>query len=344
MDDRTEFDFVNSQFVGDRFAGGQAPAEAEAKIDVGSVSRIGSRLAAWRDYLNAYYYPLDLSSPASLFQVGRLTVQDVASIRIGVLHSDPMTVERHPTHIGRYGEDFFMMPMPGSASLQLVQRGRECEVRPGDLAFIGTGDPYVYKQPTRNSVAAIRLPADMVRARIPWIDDMTALQCPKEQPLVSLFQDFLRSVVRNSTALSDPQAGFLRSSLFDLLALALTVPATVASDETSVRFAHRQRILRYIEEHIRDPGLTSAGVARDLGLSPRYIQKIFAARGETLTEVIRRRRVAEAQRLLRSANFARRSIEEISYSAGFLDAAYFSRVFRQETGMSPGEYRRLHAG
>ncbi|MDX8439770.1 helix-turn-helix domain-containing protein [Mesorhizobium australafricanum] len=334
MDDRTEFDFVN----------GRVSAVAEAKIDVGSVSRIGSRLAAWRDYLNTYYYPLDLSSPASLFEVGRLSVQDVASIRIGVLHSDPMTVERHPTHIGRYGEDFFMMPMPSSASLQLTQRGRECEVRPGDLAFIGTGDPYVYKQPTRNSVAAIRLPADMVRARIPWIDDMTALQRPKEQPLVSLFQDFLRSMVRNGAALSDAQADFLRSSLFDLLALALTTPGTVASDETSVRFAHRQRVLRLVEERVRDPGLTSAVVAHQLGLSPRYLQKIFADRGETLTEVIRRRRISEAQRLLKSGSFAKRSIEEISYCAGFLDAAYFSRVFRQETGMSPGEYRRMHAG
>ncbi|MGL4959924.1 MAG: helix-turn-helix domain-containing protein [Inquilinus sp.] len=334
MQEPAEFDFVT----------GRGAADTEAKIDVGSIARIGSRLAAWRDVLNTYYYPLDLSSPAPLFDVGRLSVHDVASIRIGVLHSDPMTVRRHPTHIRRHGDDFFMMPISASDGLSLSQRGRECEVRPGDLAFIGTGDPYVYVQPTRNSVAAIRLPADMVRARIPWIDDMTARQCPGEQPLVRVFQDFLRSMIRHSAALSDPEAEFLRRSLFDLLALALTVPGEAASDETSVRFAHRQRILHLVEEHVCDRELSASTIARRLGLSPRYIQKIFAERGETLTEVIRRRRVAEAQHLLRSRTLANRSVEEICYAAGFEDPAYFSRVFRQETGMSPGEYRRLHDG
>lgn len=333
MHDRAEFDFVT----------GRGIADPEAQIDVGSVARIGSRLAAWRDVLNTYYYPLDLSSPAALFDVGRLSVHDVASIRIGVLHSDPMTVRRHPTHIRRHSDDFFMMPISASGSLSLSQRGRECEVRPGDLAFIGTGDPYVYVQPTRNSVAAIRLPADMVRSRIPWIDDMTARQCPGEQPLVRVFQDFLRSMIRNSAALSDAEAEFLRRSLFDLLALALTVPGDAAFDETSVRFAHRQRILHFIEEHVCDRELSSSAIARRLGLSPRYIQRIFAERGETLTEIIRRRRVAEAQQLLRSRSLANRSVEEICYSVGFQDPAYFSRVFRQETGMSPGEYRRHHA-
>src|SRR5690349_4902725 len=113
-------------------------------------------------------------------------------------------------------------------------------------------------QPTRNSVAAIRLPADMVRARIPWIDDLTARQCPREQPLVRGFQDFLRSMIRNSAALSEPEAEFLRRSLFDLLALAVTAPGDAASDETSVRFAHRQRILHFIEEHVCDRDLGSA--------------------------------------------------------------------------------------
>lgn len=319
--------------------GGSQPT---AQVDVGSTARVGARLSAWRDVLNDYYYPLDLSSPAAAFNVGRLSVHDVASIRIGVIDSDPMTVKRNPAHIRRSGDDYYMMPITASNSLALTQRDRECEVRPGDLAFIGTGDPYVYSQPERTMIAAVRLPAEMIRERIPWVDDMTARQCSRERPLVRIFLDLLRSMVHNSSTLKGPEADLLRRSLFDLLALALTVPGEAVSDESSVRLAHRQRILHFIEARIFDKELSSSLVASCLGLSARYIQRIFAERGETLTEVIRRRRIMAAQQLLKNRNFLSKSVEEISYVAGFVDPAYFSRVFRQETGMSPGEYRKAH--
>lgn len=319
---------------------GSAPTE---QIDIGSGIRTGSRLNAWRDVLNNYYYPLDLSSPATTFTVGRLSVHDVASIRIGIIDSDPMTVKRNPSHISRSGDDFFMMPITATDSLALTQRDRECEVRPGDVAFISTGDPYVYFQPKRTVIAAVRLPAEMIRERIPWVDDMTARQCSRERPLVRIFTDLLRSMIQNSSALSASEAELLRHSLFDLLALALTMPGEATSDESSVRLAHRQRILHFIERNILDKDLGSALVATGLGLSPRYIQRIFAERGETLTEVIRKRRIMEAQQLLKSRNYANKSIEEISYAAGFTDPAYFSRVFRQETNMSPGEYRKTYS-
>jgi AraC-like DNA-binding protein len=55
-------------------------------------------------------------------------------------------------------------------------------------------------------------------------------------------------------------------------------------------------------------------------------------------------RITQAQQLLKNRNLLGKSLQEISYLAGFVDPAYFSRVFRQETSMSPGEYRRLHSG
>jgi len=335
MQDQTGFDFNMPGH------GADAPV---TQVDISSVVREGLRLAAWRDALNNYYYPLDLSTPASAFSVGHLSVYDVAEIRIGVLDSDPMTVTRRHTHIGRSDDDFFMMPITGSNNLYLTQRTRECQVRPGDLAFIGTGDPYVYAQPDRTTITAVRLPADMLRERVPWIDDMTARQCQREQPLVQMFHEFLRSITRHGSHLSGPESKLLRRTLFDLLALALTVPGGAVSDESSVRFASRQRILHFVEEHISDQKLGSSLIAARLGLSPRYIQKIFAERGETVTELIRRRRITEAQQLLRNRNLQNKSVQEISYLAGFVDPAYFSRVFRQETSMSPGEYRRLHSG
>ncbi len=51
-------------------------------------------------------------------------------------------------------------------------------------------------------------------------------------------------------------------------------------------------------------------------------------------------RIRNAQSLLLRSTL---SIKEISYMVGFRDQLYFSRVFRQETGMSPRAFRRAHA-
>lgn len=47
--------------------------------------------------------------------------------------------------------------------------------------------------------------------------------------------------------------------------------------------------------------------------------------------------MAVARTLLESTS---RSIQAISCSVGYEDTAYFRKLFRRETGLTPGEYRR----
>jgi AraC-like DNA-binding protein len=87
------------------------------------------------------------------------------------------------------------------------------------------------------------------------------------------------------------------------------------------------------------PDLHSGTVARALRLSPRYLQKIFADRGETLSRVIKVRRIAEARRLLERNESRKPSVAQVAYAVGFDDIAHFSRAFREITGMAPSTYR-----
>ena len=50
---------------------------------------------------------------------------------------------------------------------------------------------------------------------------------------------------------------------------------------------------------------------------------------------VRERRIREAQRLLGKGGL---SVKEVSGRLNFSDPQHFSRVFRQETGISPSEY------
>ncbi|MEQ9138555.1 MAG: helix-turn-helix domain-containing protein [Thalassobaculum sp.] len=78
--------------------------------------------------------------------------------------------------------------------------------------------------------------------------------------------------------------------------------------------------------------------AASVGLSPRSLARRFrAATGETVVECIQRLRVARARELLEAE---RLSVEEVSRRVGYEDVAFFRRLFRKYTGMTPSAHRQ----
>ncbi|WOF42534.1 helix-turn-helix transcriptional regulator [Sphingopyxis indica] len=75
-----------------------------------------------------------------------------------------------------------------------------------------------------------------------------------------------------------------------------------------------------------------------MGLSDRYLQRIFAAHNETCSEVLRDRRIREARLLLGSRRSSGIMVSQVGYAVGFSDPAHFSRVFRNSVGCAPRDY------
>lgn len=101
-----------------------------------------------------------------------------------------------------------------------------------------------------------------------------------------------------------------------------------------------RRAMVYLHEHYAEP-LTRKDIAEHISLSPRHLDRCFCEQlGITPTTYLNRFRIRQAKRFLRSSAL---NISEIASAVGFSDSAYFSRVFRRETGMSPTDYRRAQA-
>jgi AraC family transcriptional activator of pobA len=74
-------------------------------------------------------------------------------------------------------------------------------------------------------------------------------------------------------------------------------------------------------------------------LSANYLNKICKEEtGKTAGEIIRKRIIIEAQRLLHYTND---SVNEISDKLGFENVSYFITMFKRETGFPPEKYRRI---
>lgn len=80
------------------------------------------------------------------------------------------------------------------------------------------------------------------------------------------------------------------------------------------------------------------GYAKLLNVTPNYLNIIAReTTGHTANELIHKRIILEAKRLLTGRNS---DVSQVAYDLGFKDASYFARFFRKCSGVSPSAFRR----
>jgi AraC family transcriptional activator of pobA len=109
------------------------------------------------------------------------------------------------------------------------------------------------------------------------------------------------------------------------------------SDLTGAGAGTAQRFRQLVELHYRE-GAGIETFARQLGVTRAHLHDACArSLGATPLSLIHDRLVEEACRRLEETQL---SVEQIGYSLGFRDPAYFNRFFKRERGLAPGAYRR----
>lgn len=111
--------------------------------------------------------------------------------------------------------------------------------------------------------------------------------------------------------------------------------------ETSKKQPVLLRAKKYVEENF-ERDLSVADIAEAVGISESLLFRLFRnEERSTPIDYLRRVRIRNAeQQLLSEPN---KKVSEISAQCGFSDAAYFCKVFKAETGMSPKVYRNRYA-
>jgi AraC family transcriptional regulator, positive regulator of tynA and feaB len=131
----------------------------------------------------------------------------------------------------------------------------------------------------------------------------------------------------------------MRLVVYDLLGalFAPTDPSPLFSRRANNLF---RRVCCVIRNHFADADFGPAEVATELGISLRYLQKLFTPRGTTCTEYICSLRLNHAARLLdrRALLHSSEPLSAIAHACGFNDYTHFARRFRQRFGYPPGTY------
>jgi AraC-like DNA-binding protein len=102
------------------------------------------------------------------------------------------------------------------------------------------------------------------------------------------------------------------------------------------------RIHRYILANLDGVDLSPRAIAAANGVSVRQLHRVFSATGITVSQWVRKLRLARCAADLRGAAASATGITDIAFRWGFNDSAHFSKAFRAEFGQSPRAYRAQH--
>lgn len=173
------------------------------------------------------------------------------------------------------------------------------------------------------------------------VDNDVVLGELSDPPLSSIDQD-LERIGYEAAALLDRLMGGAPPPAEPILVEPLGVVARLSTDSVAIDDPAVATALRLIRQHACDGrGVGVDRLADRTGLSRRVLQRRFKAlTGRTLQEEILATQLARVRQMLAETDL---KLESIASKSGFNYVGYMCSFFKSKTGMTPGEYRRLHA-
>ena len=187
----------------------------------------------------------------------------------------------------------------------------------------------------------LRLPAETLKSRLAGPLRASSGCLSGRGGMGHVLSSTLGALAHSLDALDAAQWQSLEQGLPEILAAALAGEVITAAQQglRTSQAALLQRVLRHVDTHLEDPGLSLAEVASQERVSPRTLQKLFEGSGRTFSAHVRTRRLERCRGDLGNSLYGHLSISDICYRWGFNDPAHFSHAFRKYFGKSPRQYR-----
>jgi AraC-like DNA-binding protein len=173
-------------------------------------------------------------------------------------------------------------------------------------------------------------------------EDVVMRRISGDTEALRLLKLYLRMLASDGATLSMPDVQrAVVDHVYDLLALALgaTRDAMELARAGGLGAGRLQAIRADVLDNLADKELDIAAVARRAGLSPRQVQRLFRAQGQTFSDYLREQRLERAKHMLTRSRYAHLNVSAVAYEAGFGDLSYFNHAFRRRFGATPTEVR-----
>jgi AraC-like DNA-binding protein len=239
------------------------------------------------------------------------------------------------------GRIFFQVQMEGSWQVSRADAGgaiTECE--PNSAMLIHVRDDASYSACGAFRQVGVMFEEAALAEACPHWQRLTFRPLAMESGLAMMVRTHLLSLAQQLGAMDVRCAASMESPTLALIAAWLnSLDCQPLADGSGLPDFHRKRAKEFVLTHLCDPALSVEMIANAVGLSVRYLHKLFEDQPAGLMRWVAARRLEHCREKLSDPRHRQRTISDIAYEAGFNDLGHFSRSFRKRFQASPTAVR-----
>ncbi len=294
--------------------------------------------------VNNTFCPMTCDSTSDVktrFFQGRLEKNSLNRMQVARISSGALEVNRTKQHIAKVsGSAYYLVKFQMRGEGLVQQRGREAHLRPGDFVICSSSEPYKLTLPSDYYQSVLSIPQPMLRETFHSPDDYLGVRMDSKFPIHGILSQFMFSLTQRLDVLEPEIIQRLEANILDLLITSLRAEESVIRQPMdNCADKHRHRIKRFIGMHFKDPDLSPDTIAKAVGISKRYLHKLFKEEGTSISNYIKQLRLDACQRALLNSELKHLTTTDIALDCGFGDISHFHRCFKAEYSLTPRQFR-----
>jgi len=299
---------------------------------------VAERLEAWLCHAQPICGDCRFHFPKRVSFQGSIVRRTVGGAALTCFSSSQVSFVKFPVVTGCSAERDCIVITQLEGTRRYSQSGAIAMLAPGDTTLIDASYPWTSDCAGTCTRLYLRVPRWLVQERfksaaVPILRRITG----KHGLGATLFR-LANSLYEETETMTLEEGVTALDAYLDILAGCLAGPGSFSTK--LARCAQlRPRIEHYIETHLAEHALSPTTIAAAAGISVRHLHRLFAAKGCTVAEWIRERRLEHCRSDLANPRLCSDSITNVAFSWGFSDSAHFSHCFRKEFGISARQFR-----
>lgn len=292
---------------------------------------------AWQAALNNNYGHWQVTQSVANGFAASVRNRDFNGVRVVECVCDPCTGRRLPQFIEREPEPYIGVQITKAGRERFHLGGEDISLGAGDLVIWTSTQAAEFTVMERLHKVSLVLPWSEVKERLPRGTRFSGTVIDSRVGIGAVLYSHVDSLARQLELFTDADHAAVRRATLELLTAAMS--HRVETPQRGLALRYLKQLQDYILANLQDERLSPTSIAAANHMSPRYVHMLFAQIGVSASSWIRVQRLERCRDDLHSRAYRDCSIAEIAYTWGFTDPSHFTRIFRQQYGLGPREYR-----
>jgi AraC-like DNA-binding protein len=298
------------------------------------------RIAYWREHYGQMMLRVDLEPAKDVAFEARMFSMTLPGLQLMEASSSPAVISRGGKYLAD-GDDGILLAINRTGSALVTSGGRQQSLRPHEAILLSGSEAAAFHRTTLGRSLTLRVPRTIFESSVTGVDDRLMKPISGDHGALKLLGYYGGWLLNSDGSMDSKLLGLSARHVHDLMALAIgpTVDFAETARTRGLRAARLKLAKSYIVAHSHRRDTSIATVAATLGVTQRYVQRLFEADDMTFSEFLMGQRLTRAHRLLCDPKFNHVAISTIAYDVGFGDLSYFNRRFRRLYGFTPRDVR-----